>query len=245
MAISAISAIPHVAAPFPARVSMLDENRPAWEAERAAQNFASRQAQRTAQAQAAREAQRLERAQADKLARAEQNAPRVRENADPAAAPLALAAPALNIDELRDLYADARFSTAVTSLTWDDACEAWTVTTDRGDEFRATYVVTATGTLSELKLPGIPGIEDFEGHTFHTSRWDYAYTGGTPDGGLSGLAGKRVGVVGTGATGVQVVPKLAEDAGLTLVGFLRGTSMNVYTGAERLLPARAGDARLA
>lgn len=113
MAISAISAIPHVAAPFPARVSMLDENRPAWVAERAAQNFAARQAQRTAQAQAAREAQRLERAQADKLARAEQNAPRVRDNADPAAAPLALAVPALNIDELRDLYADARMRRAV------------------------------------------------------------------------------------------------------------------------------------
>ncbi len=113
MAISAISAIPHVAAPFPARVSMLDENRPAWEAERAAQNFAARQAQRSAQAQAAREAQRLERAQADKLARVEQNAPRVRDNADPAAAPLALAAPALNIDELRDLYADARMRRAV------------------------------------------------------------------------------------------------------------------------------------
>ena len=113
MAISAISAIPHVAAPFPARVSMLDENRPAWEAERAAQNFAARQAQRTAQAQAAREAQRLERAQADKLARAEQNAPRVRDKADPAAAPLALAAPAINIDELRDLYADARLRRAV------------------------------------------------------------------------------------------------------------------------------------
>lgn len=113
MAISAISAIPHVAAPFPARVSMLDENRPAWEAERAAQHFAARQAQRSAQAQAAREAQRLERAQADKLARVEQNAPRVRDNADPAAAPLALAAPALNIDELRDLYADARMRRAV------------------------------------------------------------------------------------------------------------------------------------
>ncbi|MFG2326889.1 flavin-containing monooxygenase [Streptomyces sp. NPDC048568] len=111
------------------------------------------------------------------------------------------------------LRADALFSTAVTSLTWDDTCGAWTVTTDRGDEFRATYVVTATGTLTELKLPGIPGIEEFEGHTFHTSRWDYAYTGGTPQGGLTRLAGKRVGVVGTGATGIQVVPALAEDAG--------------------------------
>ncbi|MGC9378856.1 flavin-containing monooxygenase [Streptomyces sp. MH13] len=120
---------------------------------------------------------------------------------------------AVRIAEKFDLYADALFSTAVTSLTWDETTETWIVATDRGDRFRATYVVTATGTLSELKLPGIPGIETYRGHTFHTSRWDYGYTGGTPDGGLTGLADKRVGVVGTGATGVQVVPKLAEDAG--------------------------------
>lgn len=120
---------------------------------------------------------------------------------------------AVRIAEKFDLCADALFSTSVTSLTWDETSQAWIVTTDRGDKFLATYVVTATGTLSELKLPGIPGIENFKGHTFHTSRWDYAYTGGTPDGGLTGLAGKRVGVVGTGATGIQVIPKLAEDAG--------------------------------
>ncbi|MGE9283635.1 flavin-containing monooxygenase [Streptomyces rochei] len=120
---------------------------------------------------------------------------------------------AVRIAEKFDLGADALFSTSVTSLTWDDNARNWLVTTDRGDEFRATYVITATGTLTELKLPGIPGIENFQGHTFHTSRWDYGYTGGTPDGGLTGLADKRVGVVGTGATGVQVIPKLAEDAG--------------------------------
>ncbi|MEW1599829.1 NAD(P)/FAD-dependent oxidoreductase [Streptomyces sp. NPDC093808] len=120
---------------------------------------------------------------------------------------------AMRTAEKFGLYADALFSTSVTSLVWNEASEAWTVSTDRGDEFRATYVVTATGTLTELKLPGIPGIETFQGHTFHTSRWDYGYTGGTPDGGLTGLADKRVGVVGTGATGIQVVPVLAEDAG--------------------------------
>ncbi|MFJ1646663.1 flavin-containing monooxygenase [Streptomyces sp. NPDC088258] len=119
---------------------------------------------------------------------------------------------AVRIAERFDLYSEALFSTAVTSLTWDGASETWIVATDRGDAFRATYVVTATGTLSEPKLPGIPGIEDFEGHTFHTSRWDYAYTGGTPDGGMTGLSHKRVGVVGTGATGIQVIPMLAEDA---------------------------------
>ncbi|NYV77596.1 NAD(P)/FAD-dependent oxidoreductase, partial [Streptomyces sp. UH6] len=154
---------------------------------------------------------------------------------------------AVRIAERFDLYPDALFSTTVTSLTWDESAEVWIVATDRGDEFRATYVVTATGTLSEPKLPGIPGIEDFEGHTFHTSRWDYAYTGGGPDGGLTGLAGKRVGVVGTGATGVQVVPMLAEDAGHVYV-FQRTPSTvdvraNRRTGAEEVGAGRDGWAR--
>ncbi|MFE3515208.1 flavin-containing monooxygenase [Streptomyces sp. NPDC059166] len=119
---------------------------------------------------------------------------------------------AVRIARKYDLYPDALFSTAVTSLTWDEATEKWIVATDRGDAFHATYVVTSTGTMSEPKLPGIPGIETFRGHTFHTSRWDYSYTGGTPEGGLTGLRGKRVGIVGTGATGVQAIPMLAEDA---------------------------------
>ncbi|MEU6135992.1 NAD(P)/FAD-dependent oxidoreductase [Nocardioides sp. NPDC047086] len=118
----------------------------------------------------------------------------------------------MRIAEKFDLYENALFSTAVTSLTWDDADQRWRVTTDRGDEFRATYVITATGTLTEPKLPGIPGIESFTGHTFHTSRWDYGYTGGTAEGGMTGLAGRKVGIVGTGATGIQAVPMLAEDA---------------------------------
>jgi cation diffusion facilitator CzcD-associated flavoprotein CzcO len=143
---------------------------------------------------------------------------------------------AVRIAEKFDLYADALFSTAVTSLTWDDTRETWIVTTDRGDKFRATYVVTATGTLSELKLPGIPGIEKFTGHTFHTSRWDYDYTGGTPDGGLTGLADQRVGVVGTGATGIQVVPKLAEDAGHLYV--FQRTPSSVDVRANRRTSAR-------
>ncbi|MEV5885239.1 NAD(P)/FAD-dependent oxidoreductase [Streptomyces sp. NPDC052020] len=143
---------------------------------------------------------------------------------------------AVRIAEKFDLYADALFSTAVTSLSWDEEAQAWIVATDRGDEFRATYVITATGTLSELKLPGIPGIETFKGHTFHTSRWDYAYTKGTPDGGLTGLADKRVGVVGTGATGVQVVPKLAEDAGHLYV--FQRTPSTVDVRANRRTTAR-------
>ncbi|NEE04567.1 flavin-containing monooxygenase [Phytoactinopolyspora halotolerans] len=110
------------------------------------------------------------------------------------------------------LYRDAVFHTRVTRLRWDEDAAEWSVDTDRGDAMRARYVVVSSGTLSQPKLPGIPGIEEFRGHTFHTSRWDYGYTGGTQDGGLTGLADKDVAVVGTGATGLQVVPHLARDA---------------------------------
>ncbi|WP_320775378.1 NAD(P)/FAD-dependent oxidoreductase [Streptomyces sp. CRN 30] len=154
---------------------------------------------------------------------------------------------AVRIAERYGLYRDSLFRTAVTALTWDETTETWLVATDRGDAFRATYVVTATGTLSEPKLPGIPGIEEFRGHTFHTSRWDYAYTGGTPDGGLTGLADKRVGIVGTGATGVQVVPKLAEDAGHVYVFQRTPSSVDVRgnrrTGPEDVGAERPGWAR--
>jgi len=110
------------------------------------------------------------------------------------------------------LYDDACFQTRVTGLRWDDDASEWTVTTDRGDGIRARYVITSTGTLSQAKLPGIPGIESYRGHTFHTSRWDYAYTGGDANGGLLGLADKRVALIGTGATAIQVVPHLGADA---------------------------------
>jgi cation diffusion facilitator CzcD-associated flavoprotein CzcO len=119
---------------------------------------------------------------------------------------------AVAIAEQYGLYRDTLFQTRATALTWDEEAEEWLVETDRGDRFRARFVVTSSGTLTQPKLPGIPGIETFRGHTFHTSRWDYGYTGGTPDGGLTGLADKRVAVVGTGATGLQVIPHVGEDA---------------------------------
>ncbi len=76
----------------------------------------------------------------------------------------------------------------------------------------ARFIVMALGTASRAKLPGIPGIEDYEGHTFHTSRWDYGYTGGNTDGGLTKLADKRVAIIGTGATAIQCVPDVGEHA---------------------------------
>ncbi|WP_275558745.1 NAD(P)/FAD-dependent oxidoreductase [Streptomyces sp. 5-6(2022)] len=111
-----------------------------------------------------------------------------------------------------DLYRDVCFQTQVTELHWDDTELVWTVHTDRDDRIRARYVVISSGTLSQAKLPGIPGIETFQGRTFHTSRWDYDYTGGDATGGLHKLADKRVALIGTGATAIQAVPHLGRDA---------------------------------
>lgn len=111
-----------------------------------------------------------------------------------------------------DLYRDACFQTRVEELRWDDDAACWLISTNRGDRMRARWVCLATGPLNRPKLPGIPGIEDFKGHSFHASRWDYRYTGGSSEGGLTGLRGVRVGIIGTGATAVQVVPHLGEWA---------------------------------
>jgi len=111
-----------------------------------------------------------------------------------------------------DLYRNACFQTKVTEMRWDETSSRWTVHTNRGDAMKARFVVMANGPLHRPKLPGIPGIDDFKGHSFHTSRWDYGYTGGTSQGGLTKLADKRVGIIGTGATAVQCVPHLGAHA---------------------------------
>ncbi len=112
------------------------------------------------------------------------------------------------------LYDNACLSTEVTELEWDDAACRWIIRTNRGDEMRAKFVAMGTGPLHKPKLPGIPGIDSFKGHSFHTSRWDYEYTGGNPAGALmENLADKRVGIIGTGATSVQCVPHLAKACG--------------------------------
>ena len=111
-----------------------------------------------------------------------------------------------------DLYRGALFQTEVADMTWDDDAERWTTVTDRGDRLVSKYVVIAGGVLSKAKLPGIPGIETFTGPKFHTSRWDYSQTGGGPYDHLDKLEDKVVGVIGTGATAVQVVPSVARSA---------------------------------
>src|SRR5215471_1450470 len=110
------------------------------------------------------------------------------------------------------LYERACFQTKVNEARWDEEAGRWTVITDRGDEFKARFVIMSSGPLNKPKLPGIPGIEKFKGHTFHTSRWDYDYTGGDTTGGLHKLKDKRVGIIGTGATAIQCVPHLGQHA---------------------------------
>ena len=111
-----------------------------------------------------------------------------------------------------DLYKNACLQTGVSDMRWDDTSGRWIIHTDRGDAIRAQFVAMANGPLNRPKLPGIPGITSFKGHTFHTSRWDYDYTGGGSEGNLTGLSDKRVAIIGTGATAVQCIPHLGAGA---------------------------------
>jgi cation diffusion facilitator CzcD-associated flavoprotein CzcO len=116
------------------------------------------------------------------------------------------------IAEQFDLYRAGVFQTGVTAVRWQADRRRWRVETDRDDRLHARFVVLAGGLLHKPKLPNLPGLGTFAGHSFHTSRWDYAYTGGDVTGNLTGLSDKRVGVIGTGATAIQIVPHLGQWA---------------------------------
>jgi len=119
---------------------------------------------------------------------------------------------ALNIAKMNNLHSKTHFQTEVLALTWSDSLTRWIAKTSRGDTIRARFVVSAIGILHKLHLPGIAGIEHFAGHSFHSSRWDFDYTGGdrfnTP---LDKIRGKRIGLVGTGASSIQALPHLARS----------------------------------
>jgi cation diffusion facilitator CzcD-associated flavoprotein CzcO len=119
---------------------------------------------------------------------------------------------AQRLGRLFDMYPHAMFHTEVIAAVWQEDTGRWLVTTSRGDQLQARFVVICGGVLHKAKLPGIPGIERFAGHSFHTSRWDYGYTGGAPEVPMDQLGDKVVGIIGTGATAVQTVPKLAAAA---------------------------------
>ena len=130
------------------------------------------------------------------------------------------------------LYEQALFHTEVTDLRWDETQRRWRITTDRGDDFSADFIGLGTGPLHVPKLPGIPGLADFRGHAFHTSRWDYAYTGGDALGApMRRLADKTVAIIGTGATAVQCVPHLARSCGQLLVVQRTPSSVDVRDNA--------------
>ncbi|MDO9706913.1 flavin-containing monooxygenase [Paracraurococcus lichenis] len=102
-----------------------------------------------------------------------------------------------------DLKRDIRFDTRVTACTYDAAANLWRVTTEAGETLTATYLVTAVGCLSTANVPKIPGLESFEGRWYHTGQW--------PHKGVD-FSGARVGQIGTGSTGIQAVPVIAEQA---------------------------------
>ena len=117
-----------------------------------------------------------------------------------------------NIAKKYNLYENACLETEVTALNWDEPASRWIIQTNRDDKFKARFVIMSNGPLHRPKLPGIEGINSFRGHTFHTSRWDYGYTGGDSNGRLNGLKNKRVAIIGTGATAVQCTPHVGESA---------------------------------
>ena len=107
------------------------------------------------------------------------------------------------IAERFGFYDHCLFHTEVTGVNWGDVAQRWTVRTARGDAMRARFVMLANGILTTPRLARIDGMEAFAGQSFHTSRWDYNVD----------LPGKRIGIIGTGATAVQAIPELAKVAG--------------------------------
>ncbi|WP_043341200.1 flavin-containing monooxygenase [Belnapia moabensis] len=118
-----------------------------------------------------------------------------------------------------DLRRDIRFETSVTSAEWDEAACLWTVRTDRGDKLRVRYLVMATGCLSAARLPEIEGIADFRGNTYHTGQWPHEPVDFT---------GQRVAVIGTGSSGIQAIPVIAEQAAQLTV-FQRTPNFSIPT----------------
>jgi cation diffusion facilitator CzcD-associated flavoprotein CzcO len=116
------------------------------------------------------------------------------------------------VAERFDLVDDALFHTGVTRAEWQEDTARWRIRTDRGDQVTCRWYVLAVGILNLMKLPTIPGMEDFGGHSFHSARWDYDYTGGGPGEPLTNLSDRTVALFGTGASGIQIMPPLAAAA---------------------------------
>ena len=146
------------------------------------------------------------------------------------------------IAERFELTDDALFHTGVTRAEWDEGAARWRVGTDREDEISCRFYVLAVGILNLMKLPAIPGMERFAGPAFHTARWDYGVTGGGPGQALTKLGDSKVALIGTGATGIQVLPPLAAAAEHVYV-FQRTPSAIGVRGNRRTAPSFAEQLR--
>lgn len=142
------------------------------------------------------------------------------------------------IADRHDLGRGALFHTGVERAEWDPQRRRWAITTDRGDRLAARYYVLAVGILNLMKLPRIPGMETFAGRSFHSARWDYDYTGGGPGQPMTELGDRVVGLMGTGASGIQLVQPLV-DAAEHLYVFQRTPSAVGERGNRRTDPAFA------
>jgi cyclohexanone monooxygenase len=127
-----------------------------------------------------------------------------------------------NMAQKFGFYDHCLFHTTVKATTWDEASGRWIVETDRGDKMRARFVILANGILTTPKLARIAGMEKFKGESFHTSRWNYNVD----------LSGKRVGIIGTGATAVQAIPELAKVVGELYVFQRTPSSIDVRAQRE-------------
>ena len=130
------------------------------------------------------------------------------------------------------LYEKAVFQTWVTELRWLEDSDQWLVKTNQGDAMRARHICLGTGPANRPRLPGIPGVDRFLGHSFHTCRWDYEYTGGSHEGNLKNLTDKTVAIIGTGATAVQCVPALGESAKQLYVFQRTPSSVDIRNNSE-------------
>ncbi|CNE53776.1 Putative (cyclohexanone) monooxygenase [Mycobacterium tuberculosis] len=130
-----------------------------------------------------------------------------------------------HVVERFDLARDIQLNTGITAAAFDEGTNSWTVTTDRGETVTATYVVTALGLLSKINMPDIPGIDGFRGEIIHTGAW--------PD--EHDLRGKKVGVIGNGSTGQQVIPAIAPEVEHLTV-FIRTPQYCVPAGDRPMAP---------
>ena len=123
-----------------------------------------------------------------------------------------------------DLRKDIEFSTRVDKAVWNDETSRWSLTTSNGQTISAQHYIMASGCLSHSKLPEVPGVETFNGPTYHTGHW--------PHEGVD-FTGMRVGVIGTGSSGIQSIPLIAEQASEVVV-FQRTPNFSMPAGNRKL-----------